>query len=342
MGVIITPPPPAVSPPILLLTGDEYCISEEGVARTLYRIGPSNMAVEEFYDIESARKQFVLRENHNNGRSNNYLQESSSISSEKAAQGVVSLGHPIKTFDFQEINLFGDGDGTGATTWESSIAMSMFFSSHSELLHGDVVELGSGVGLGGILSVIGPNNTRRGATNFKSMTLTDCNDQVLEQCRQNVAEVCNNPSFVHVSRLDWYDFLNGTEASNKHVEKYDTVIACDCAYRYPDIKALTKTMTSLLRNNSNAKIHIFGPRNRSGLQELLRQLREEHSFDVIVDEMHMQRYRLKAKHLGDSIYKEIECPFAAKFDSPIVHVTCSFQSKYDEDPRRQSTMTEID
>jgi predicted nicotinamide N-methyase len=272
----------------------------------------------------------------------------------KKTEGIVSLGDPIQSLDFQEIDegVFGDA-GTGATTWESSIAMSMFFSSNPELLYGDVVELGSGVGLGGILSALGPSLHH--ATELKSMTLTDYNVEVLEQCKQNVAEAYEGPLPLHVSRLDWYDFLRATEASKDHVQKYDTVIACDCAYLYPDIKALAQTMKSLLRISEKSKIHIFGPHNRVGMHELLKQLREEHSLDLIVDGIDMRRYRLKpptgwnhmkyssqSGSLSNSAFMERECPFAAKYDAKFIHITCSIRNKHAEESSKNASMSEID
>jgi hypothetical protein len=183
------------------------------------------------------------------------------------------------------------------------------------------------------------------------MTLTDYNPQVLEQCRHNVADACGGSVPIDVAKLDWYDFQRGTESSKNHLHKYDTVIACDCAYLYPDIQALATTMKSLLRPDRKSRIHIFGPHNRGGMHELLGLLREEHSMNLIVDGINMQRYRLKpptslnhrsyslqSNFVSSSDIIENECPFAAKYDAKFLHLTCSLA----EEPSKAIPISEID
>jgi predicted nicotinamide N-methyase len=337
-------------------------MSHDGIARTLYRthdssLTSSTMSVEEFYDLQGARKKFLLRED--NGSKQGPFSGRQEALSKASKEGIVNLGDPIQALELKEIDegVFG-GAGTGATTWESSIAMSLYFASHPELLHGDVIELGSGVGFGGILCALGGPSMHR-ATNIKSMTLTDYNPLVLEQCKKNVEEAYRGPIPLNVSRLDWYDFVRETQASEKeHAQKYDTVIACDCAYLlYPDIQALAKTMKALLRSKTKSMIHIFGPHNRAGLHELVRQLREETSVNLTVEGIDMQRYRLKPptgwnnlkfSHLSDHLSEsstrsrsEKECPFAAKYDAKFLHVTCSLPAG-PGDSTKASSISEID
>jgi predicted nicotinamide N-methyase len=229
--------------------------------------------------------------------------------------------------------------GTGATTWESSIAMSLFFSSHPHILYGSVIELGSGVGLGGILTnlLVGPSIHHD--LHVHSMTLTDSNAEVLEFCKQNVQRANLQKYPLRVSKLDWYDLTRQSEATNTHARKYDTIIACDCAYRYPDLTALSTAMDTLLRRGKNSKIHIFGPHNRGALQELFRQLRDERGMDVVVEEFDMQRYRLKPLH--DSISQE-EGEFAAKYDVKFLHMTASLRDNDAPMASKANFMTEID
>ena len=74
--VIVTPPPTPTEVPILLLEGDQYHLSENGIARSVYQITSSSsslssppsdnnptssMAVEELYDIENASKSYLFR-----------------------------------------------------------------------------------------------------------------------------------------------------------------------------------------------------------------------------------------------------------------------------------------
>jgi predicted nicotinamide N-methyase len=336
VDVIVTPPPEE-STPLLLLEGDQYSVSHDGVARTYYQMEYDTstipLAIEEFYDLEGARKTFILRKT--SPRTRVTIGNQQQLVAEKT-RGVVQLGDPVESLQIQEIEshdgIFGEA-GTGATTWEASIAMSLFFSSHPHLLRGHVIELGSGVGLGGILS-----SFQSGTEFLDSWTLSDYNVPVLEQCKENLKQTAHTSAMpsMNVCQLDWYDFVRQGEASEQHLHKYDTVIACDCAYLYPDVVALSTTMEALLKRGEQSKIHIFGPYNRGALHELVRQLKEEKGLELTMEVFDMQRYRLKplegwnhsrysenCDKLSEHMRHEEESQFAAKYDARFLHVIAS-------------------
>ena len=180
------------------------------------------------------------------------------------------------------------------------------------MLNKDVIELGSGTGCGGILlDSLASSSCLHRASNVESITLTDVNSQVLEQCRKNIS----NSATLKVSKLDWH--------ANNHdfVNKYDTVIACDCAYLYPDIKALAATLKKVLRtDNPDSKIHVFGPYNRGGLQELLKVLHsDDNGLKVETELMDLDKYRLD----HNSNFESTDCTFSRKSASKFLHITCS-------------------
>lgn len=116
----------------------------------------------------------------------------------------------------------------------------------------------------------------------------------MEQCRENIKRICGlGTNSLHVSRLDWYDFLDDANNHDSWKEGFDTVIACDCAYLYPDIAALTKTLKAVLRRTGSSRCIVWGPSHRGGLQSLLQLLREL-CYHVDVREIDMKRYRLDA------------------------------------------------
>jgi len=217
--------------PILLLEGDNYRFSENGIARSLYQLvyasttsrdnnvsssysglTTSSVAIEEIYDLGRARKAFVVREkvnerNKNDARNINTTQQQVIHLDSSSKQMSVLL----KEIADESIDPTGaeKGAGTGSRTWDSSIAMSMYFSSHPDLMVGNVIELGSGVGLGGILSFLFRSLSPL-TVPFHSMTLTDYKHQVLNYCKENVTKFCESSpasSSIHVAKLDWYDFL---------------------------------------------------------------------------------------------------------------------------------------
>lgn len=116
----------------------------------------------------------------------------------------------VATVHIDEIDqgVFGSA-GTGATTWEASIAMPLYFESHLDELQGDVLELGSGVGLGAIMtqSVVEAMVNREqlffgGAQNVvTSVTLSDVNAEVLRQCERNLQ---TNGLFQTIKKFAYY------------------------------------------------------------------------------------------------------------------------------------------
>ena len=305
----------------LLLEGDEFHVSRDGICRTYYTLktGPQNensesISLEEHYDLHHARKTFIVRRDYALETHDNSM-----------LQDLVVLGAPLSRFELQEIDqgVLGSA-GTGATTWESSIAMSLFFSSNPTLLYGNVVELGSGVGLAGLLS----QTTHPAAlVNMNSLTLTDASDEVLEQCRQNLNQAESSSMPIRIKSLNWYDFIdNNTMAEG---ERYDTILASDCAYRYSDVVALASTMTALLQKKKTSRIHIFGPYNRGALQELVEHFKNDCSLNVKVDWIEMSRIRLKPSNndIGYTYrsFHHGECAVASRNTAKFLHITTWFK-----------------
>jgi hypothetical protein len=253
-------------------------------------------------------------------------------------EGVAQLGTPLNVLELQEIDqgVFGSA-GTGSTTWESSIAMSMLFSAAPNMLRGDVVELGSGVGLGSLLSQQLVESDGSSESNLRSITLTDGNREVLEQCKDNVRRATSSyPQYrrvpMQVAHIDWYDFVDERDSKarmTREHQRYDTVLASDCAYLYPDIFALSRALVSLCKKDGT--IHVFGPYNRGALHELVLQLRDVLHMNVVLDFIEMSRYRLKppkydyatfpdASHLRHYCRSLDECTFASKNVAKFMHV----------------------
>lgn len=329
-NVLITPPPASKT---LLLEGDEFYVSKDGISRTFYElkswargsreyVESHPISLEERYDLKRANKTFIIR-------GGNGAEDSS-----KSSRNVAVLGSPLGMFELQEIDggVLGTA-GTGATTWESSIAMSLFFSSNAHLLRGDVIELGSGVGLAGLLGQIIPT--------MHSLTLTDGNDEVLEQCRRNLDQVRFSGLLTRVQKLDWYDFIN-KKSTVDSMKRYDTVLVSDCCYRYSDVDALANAMTLMCRHDSQSRIHVFGPNNRGALLELVGRLKDGANMHVDTDWIEMTRYRLKpatnALRTNDFLSDD-ECPFVSKNTAKFLHVTASHE---DGAINEFNTFTDID
>ena len=84
----------------------------------------------------------------------------------------------------------------------------LYFAVNPDELRGNVLELGSGVGLGGILSNVATNfvHDDTSATAQRSVTLTDVNDDVLNVLQQNMNAAAFKDG-ICIQKLDWFDFL---------------------------------------------------------------------------------------------------------------------------------------
>jgi hypothetical protein len=309
----------------LLLEGDEFHVSNDGIARSLYEIdGSYSIAIEELYDLKHNKKDFVVRQ-----------QVSSQLSSKNGmdvlsrnARGVVPLGKCLAAVQIQEIeehDLFVGEAGTGSTTWESSIAMALFFHENPEALSGNVVEVGCGVGLGGILNAWTKYSSPFISPLGGSITLTDGNDKVLTQCQENLMSNYSllpyNNQDISTRKLEWHDYL---EKYNSMRASFNTVVGCDCAYRYKDIDALGETMTDLLAPGGT--IHFFAPYNRSTLYDLIRVLKDGLGLSVFQDWIDLNRYRLKPgcrSKLPSEAISFDDCLYASKATAKILHIIAS-------------------
>ena len=225
----------------------------------------------------------------------------------------------IFSFDLQEINHgVLTGCGTGSMSWDSSIGkmisyhtfflrddisvelwqqyqnttsltlytsklcytvMGLYFAMNQSELRGNILELGSGVGLGGILSnITTPTHTNGSAK--RSVTLTDINDDVLHMLEQNITHASSKAASlgglsrddISIQKLDWFDSLlkcgSSQTITNSDYGRYDTIIASDCAYLRDQIIPLTETISKLLGKRRRGKeekkklLHMFAPYNR--------------------------------------------------------------------------------
>ena len=297
--------PPAVveaaSAPLLLLGYEDFYVSKDGISRTLYQLnstsgihgstpasGTGGWTVEEIHDLIHAEKTYVIRE------------AAASITENDKK---IYNSPPLACIRIQEVaHGIEQGVGTGATTWEASVVAALAFRDLS--FHGDILELGSGTGVGGILMLL--NLIRQhdfGSRHaVRSWTCSDYESHVLRQCQQNVQSFLDDyyresssrqqahapiPS-IRVTKLDWYSF------NPWHCNRYNTVIACDCAYRHEDVPVLGQTLYRVLnRNDPHARIHLLGPENRAVLHQLIAYLRDDLGLRVASHVVPVDRRRLR-------------------------------------------------
>ena len=127
--------------------------------------------------------------------------------------------------------------GFGHRVWEAGVALAIWLSLNPSMTKGRrVLELGSGVGIGGIAAAL---------QQPESVTLSDVDGPdaplLLENLRANAAA---NRVAAATRALDWHDCLQEQGAPE---EVYDVVLASDCIYYPSDAAALAAALRRHLR-----------------------------------------------------------------------------------------------
>ena len=343
-----------------MLEGDKFELSADGISRTAYRLNhpdTSGLLVEELYDMNKATKTFILRRSDANHQHAHYTYDATTS---KTSNPSIDLGSAYQTIELQELAATKvDAVGTGAMSWESSIAMSLFFSYNPHLLSGHILELGSGCGHGGILvlSQLFSNESGRGPhwpfsgdhsrswnPPIESFVFTDYQNEILDQCARNVHSVFSQnsiPSQVHFQTkiLDWNFFSVEDETSPSDLPQYKTILASDCAFRYCDIEPLSETIVRLLSIRQDASFHTFGPINRGALHSLIEALRAK-GMNVEVETLEMERLRLMPSR-SSNVCLEKRARQASAGIAKILHITAR-QGHTNKDSLHSSNMCALD
>ena len=262
--------------------------------------------------------------------------------------------------------------------------MGLYFGMYpQELLVGkDVLELGSGIGLGGILARVVSKRCKKnssmsnGEEDSVKFTLSEVNRDIINMLRYNttVAAAANASSGLlesdelHIEQMDWFDFLvGGTNVQHHHSstaaattaarKKYDTIIASDCIYLPSQIKPLSETIAKLLGrdNPKNQKAHIFSPYNSGFIQDLIHELREGKNMIVHVETIEMSKFRVKFTEsenvnmsrlnwlLGEDETTYKRQDVVSSCTSKFLHITASFKNdEVNESDSSDESMTSID
>mmetsp|Transcript_7839 Transcript_7839/g.14775 ORF Transcript_7839/g.14775 Transcript_7839/m.14775 type:complete len:482 (-) Transcript_7839:84-1529(-) len=243
-----------------------------------------------------------------------------------------------------KVNDLKEGDeeeeGVGGSVWESSYAMALYCMENPDVFTGKGIEVGSGVGVGGILSAIGAglassksdassssngplkyqsiediantplennNNDDYQEENKKStapvpidltkIIMTDSHEPLLNTCLDNLAAASFPVSKAEVALLDWNRRLPNDMKNN-----FDFIIGCDCAYYFPLVNPLARTVAYGLKSSpydrkNNEQIvrgkflHI-GPRHRESIDDLRRKLARGYRMNTRMKDIVLERIDL--------------------------------------------------
>ncbi|XP_062190365.1 uncharacterized protein LOC133893376 isoform X3 [Phragmites australis] len=120
----------------------------------------------------------------------------------------------------------------------SAVLMNNYLSEHPETVKGrSVIELGSGVGITGIL-----------CSRFcKEVVLTDHNDEVLEIINKNIEmQTCAN-AVLTAEKLEWGNYDHISNIIKKHPVGFDLVLGADICFQQSSISCLFDTVENIIR-----------------------------------------------------------------------------------------------
>jgi predicted nicotinamide N-methyase len=190
-------------------------------------------------------------------------------------------------------------DSVGSSLWPSSMAGAILFCNSPTLQSAvqgkNVLEVGSGLGLGGLVVAA--------AGGPRSCVLTDNDPDLVEQLERHIGTMLGKSDCaLSVHRLDWRDScLNGDQEPT-----YDICMGFDVGYYYYLVTPLVTTLRVNLKPK-NARLLVIGQYNRQSQWHLYHYLKEG-GHNQITDEheppwpgtTRMMLYRLETENWADA------------------------------------------
>lgn len=156
-----------------------------------------------------------------------------------------------------------DYDLTGQLVWPGAVLMNTYLSEHPETVKDhSIIELGSGVGITGIL-----------CSRFcKEVVLTDHNDEVLEIIKKNIEmQSCsgNANAVLTAEKLEWGNYVHISNIIEKHPSGFDLILGADICFQQSSISCLFDTVERLLRIQASKCRFILAYVSRAKVMDVL-------------------------------------------------------------------------
>lgn len=159
-----------------------------------------------------------------------------------------------------------DFDLTGQLVWPGARLLNDYLSDNSEILRGcSVIELGSGVGVTGIL-----------CSRFcREVMLTDHNEEVLKILKKNIelhesSEKSNACGGLIAEKLEWGNSDQLSQILQKHLGGFDLVLGADICFQQSNIPLLFDTVEQLLRDRGEGRCKfILGYISRTKVMDVM-------------------------------------------------------------------------
>ncbi|XP_057956152.1 uncharacterized protein LOC131149587 [Malania oleifera] len=142
-----------------------------------------------------------------------------------------------------------DFDLTGQLVWPGAMLLNDYISKNTKMFRGcSVIELGSGVGVTGILS----------SRFCCEVVLTDHNEEVIKILKKNIelqssSEYSKSCAGLEVERLEWGNSDHINQILQKHPRGFDLVLGADICFQQSSVPLLFGTVGELLRTRGQGQ-----------------------------------------------------------------------------------------
>lgn len=176
--------------------------------------------------------------------------------------------------------------------WEAGIILARYIVSESNLFNNkNILELGTGVGIGGLALLK--------YTTCQHVNMTDYNNEVLKNAGKNATKNSIKANRYSVEYLNWLDYASFTK-------KYDIIIGSDLIYSGAPLKELYMLISTSL--NPQGKAYIIIPSQRFKGEEFLAIVEEHNEFTIEKIPLDAEIYKaspFKDQQKGFKIYPGI-------------------------------------
>jgi hypothetical protein len=214
----------------------------------------------------------------------------------------------------------------------SEIATAMYLASNPDLCAGKILEVACNLGLAGLLGCIGAGFVKQGGKKEENtiedevltiskvgetllpesvelLTLSDADQDVLNQAFHNVKESGVKPSKVAMGVLDW---RKPKQLRDRRVpEQYQTIFCSDVTFTYPEAKELARTVANRLEasnpflttakpNLPTPRFVMVAPDDRDDIPYLVRILEKGYRMSVAQGYLKLEKLAFRYQMLPES------------------------------------------
>ena len=247
-----------------------YLVGNVVAKRNLYRFSPTQSPIQSPFTIER-RQYFTVQQDQSMepiGGQNFVFRGFVEELDEGEEEEPIFKADATRNFAAVGPALYSvNGLADGGASQDSNCALALYSMANPDTFEGQGMQLGSGSGVAGILSVVGAGLTakfsgmkerqrnegwkpsdEKGNTpvpeNLSKILLTESQGIMLDKCVQNLRASAFPPIKIELGLLDWEQNIPMSMG-----DMFDFIVGCDCAFGLPSVTPLARTVALALKSS---------------------------------------------------------------------------------------------